>query len=79
MGGTSETLITILNNSKQINELPSLPSVEAGDLIGVYNLANDRLEKLLIIIKYTKFAKNNAGIKVVHSDVILDLRVAFLI
>ena len=49
MGGTLETLITILNNSKQINELPSLPSVEAGDLIGVYNLANDRLEKFNLI------------------------------
>ena len=43
--GALEEIITILNNSKQINELASLPSVEAGDLIGVYSLANDRLEK----------------------------------
>lgn len=43
--GVIENLITIINNSKQINELPSLPSVEAGDLIGVYSLANNRLEK----------------------------------
>ena len=38
-------IITILNNSKQVNELPLLNSVIAGDLLAVYNFANNRLEQ----------------------------------
>ena len=36
------------------------------------------LEKLLIITKYTRLEKNNAGIKANHSDVSTGLMVAFL-
>ena len=40
-----DDIITILNNSKQLNELPLLNGINAGDLLGVYSFANNRLEK----------------------------------
>ena len=42
--GATEQIISILNNSKQINELPSLPEVAPGDLIGIWSFANNRTE-----------------------------------
>ena len=38
-------IITILNNSKQVNELPLLDGISAGDLLPVYNFVNKRLEQ----------------------------------
>ena len=41
---TDEEILSILNNSKQVNELPALPSIAPGDLIAVWSFVNDRLE-----------------------------------
>ena len=40
-----EQITTILNNSKQVNQLPLLNGINSGDLLAVYNFANDRLEQ----------------------------------
>ena len=45
MATIEEQLITVLNNSKQVNMLPSLNGINAGDLLGVYSFANNRLEQ----------------------------------
>lgn len=41
---TLEEVLTLLNNSKQINKLPTLSSVSPGDLIAVWKAANNRSE-----------------------------------
>jgi len=41
---TIEEILTIFNNSKQTNELPTLPSIQAGSLVAIWNPANDRSE-----------------------------------
>jgi len=41
---TIEEILTRFNNSKQINELPTLPSIQAGSLVVIWNPANDRSE-----------------------------------
>ena len=41
---TYEEILSIINNSKQVNELPALPSIAPGDLIAVWSFVNNRLE-----------------------------------
>jgi len=41
---TIEEILTVLNNSKQVNELPELSGIASGDLVAVWKAANDRLE-----------------------------------
>lgn len=41
---TYEEILSIINNSKQVNELPELPSITPGVLISAWNPATDRLE-----------------------------------
>ena len=45
MASISEQITTILNNSKQVNQLPLLNGINSGDLLAVYNFANNRLEQ----------------------------------
>ena len=39
-----EQLISILNNSKQVNKLPPMPEIQVGDLLSIWSSSNDRLE-----------------------------------
>ena len=41
---TIEQIISILNNSKQVNELPPIPEIQVGDLLSIWSSSNDRLE-----------------------------------
>ena len=41
---TLEEVLSVINNSQQVNELPELSGIAAGDLIAVYKAVNDRLE-----------------------------------
>ena len=45
MATIEEQIISILNNSKQVHQLPSLNGISVGCLIGVYNPTNNRLEQ----------------------------------
>ena len=42
--GALEQVISILNNSKQINELPALPQISPGDLVAIWKSTNNRSE-----------------------------------